>query len=299
MQDGDDFPKSTAELMSYEERRGERVFKSRSREKRVEAYAKAKALRAEMQQKATFFITPEFLPGFWLPQGLILVGGMSGHSKSTTAANVIAGLLEHESNRRVLVISNEENADSVLDRVSCIITNKSYSDVVRGKLPRNDLALVEHKSLELAGTIEVVCSDDEYDVTIIEDVEAVLRHASKEKLDMVVFDYLQATTSSRENPEMSSYEVLKRLGFFLKKFGQEAAVPVVTFCQLKPPTDGSHFINRVQGDHTIYNHAFVVMEIKPDFATSTTRVTIQKDRYGPNSGKDIVLNYQNGKYSLP
>lgn len=274
-----------------------RPYVSKSKEARIAAYKKNKALRAQILENRIPFISPNFDPDFFLCQGMTIVGAKSGESKSTTCANVIAGFIKHSPGKKVIVITNEEGPDAVIDRVSCILHKKNYIELYKGRISNRDRDLIETTSINLTDTIEIV-DDSTWDMACLEDVIAVLESAAKNKLHMVVLDYLQTVTYSRDEPQLESYQVSKRLGLFLKDYGRRVGVPVIVFAQLKPKTDGGAIQDRVQNDKTIYNHAFNVIEVIPNFDTLVTEFIIHKGRFELKQGKKIVMKFVGGRYEM-
>ena len=274
-----------------------RKYRPKDKDARVASYQKSRALREEIRKKRIPFITPNFLPDFFLCQGMILVGGLSGKGKSTAAANVLAGYLKSNNNGTAIVITNEENTDSIYDRVSCILCGVSYVDFLHHKLKIDDESMVIDTSLELTKQIEVV-EDEDWDMSYIEDVQSVLEHAASSGVGMVIIDYYQTINASRKDPHAESYMVLKRLGFYLKDYGRKYGIPVVVFAQLNPSGETSELQSRVQNDRTVFNHAFTVIEIVPDFETNLTTFIMHKDRFSNNSGREVIMKYDRGRYIM-
>lgn len=272
-------------------------YVAQSVEERKQQYLESMAVRADALAKRIPFISPEFLPNFYLCQGLILLGGMSGNGKSTLGANIIAGYLKNDENATVLVISNEENTDSIYDRVSCIMLSLSYTSYFNKTLPEIDRQSVIELSLHLTARIEVV-NDSDYDTSDYQVVKAILAHAAENKRGMILLDYFQTITSSSDRPEQESFAILKRLGFHLKKYGKEHAVPVIALAQLNEASEGRTMQSRVQNDKTIYNHAFIAVELCPDFETGETVFKVHKDRFWGHTGKEITMKYNQGRYVL-
>lgn len=274
-----------------------RTYRPKTREQRKLEYASDKELRLRTIQSSMPFISPKFGPDFKMSQGLILVCARPGQSKSTTAANVVAGVLDADQNKKALVITNEETAEATYNRIACVQLRKRFIDLHRGKMHRADKELVEDHVGLLFDSVEVIAGNSEYDMTTLEDVKAVMNHAAQSDVGLVVLDYLQTVSFSRENEHWEPFQVSKNLGFFLKEFGRRARVPVVVFAQLKPNSEASEMQSRIQNDKTIYNHAFTVIEIVPDFETCVTSFVIHKDRFGSTKqGQEVQMKYKDGRY---
>lgn len=259
-------------------------------------YMSDREIRQKAIQASVPFIHRGFSPNYRLTQGLILVGALSGKSKSTTAANVVAGFLDHSS-RRAIVINNEELAGDAYDRISCIQLKTSFDRYRQGKLGTASKEEIQDQSGLLMDRVEVIAGDTRYDMTAAEDVISVLEYAADQKdVGLIVLDYYQTVSHSKENFEWDSYRVLKYVGDFLREYGRRSVVPVVVFAQLKPKSDAADMQSRIQNDRTIYNQAFSVIEIRPDFETMVTTFEIHKDRYWGNAGREIQMRYVDGRY---
>lgn len=272
-----------------------RPYKPKSSTARIEQYRKNKALRSKMLENRVPFIHPEFDTDFFLCQGMTIVCAMSGQSKSTTCANIITGFINHTPGKQIVVITNEEGPDAVIDRVSCLLHDQNYIDLYKGRMPQHTRELIERTSIDLSSYIEVV-DDPSWDMGCLEDVQSVLEHAAKSGVSLVILDYLQTVTYSRELPHLESFQISKKLGLYLKDYGKRVGIPVVVFAQLSPPREKAAVQDRIQNDKTIYNHAFNVIEVKPDFNTHITEFTIHKGRFELKQGKKILMQYKYGKY---
>lgn len=272
-----------------------RTYVPRSMAERVEQYRSEKQIRQEMLKRKTPFISSEISQDFYLSQGLILIGGISGKGKSTLAANMIHGYLRTKQAAPALVITNEETTEAVLNRAACVELGINFFDFQKGKLHAPAMAKVEETALKLADRVLVV-DDPAFDMTVLEDVQSVLMYAAQSNAGVVILDYLQTVAVSRENPALEPVQVSKKLGLFLKDFGRKVAMPVIVFAQLKTESDNSEFKDRVENDRTMYNHCFQVIEIVPDFENLITKFKILKDRFGHCQTKVMEARYDNGIY---
>ncbi len=273
-----------------------RIYEQKDRAGRIEQYRESKATRLAIRQNRVPFISKSFLPGMWLSQGLIVVGAKSGRAKSTTASNVLAGFLSTVPDRTAIVVSNEEATDAVYERTACVLLQISYTDYFGGKAdPRKERAIEECVADFIIPRVEVV-EDGKFDMSYIDDVQAVLETAAVDRVGLVLVDYLQCITQSRQQPDAESFQISKRLGLYLKDYGKKHGVPVVCFAQLGPGGDGSTMFERVQNDKTFCNHAFLAIEIEPDFETLTTKFKVHKDRFSGHTGKEVVCDFVGGRY---
>jgi predicted ATP-dependent serine protease len=275
-----------------------RIYEQKDQNGRISQYRDSRAIRRAIRANRVPFISKTFLPGLWLSQGLALVGAKSGRAKSTTASNVLAGFLRAVPNRSAIVVSNEEATDAIYERTACILLGMNYIHLARGELsPKEEREIEECIIKHIIPRVEVV-EDGKFNMSYIEDVQSVLETAASDKVGLVVVDYLQCITQSRIHPEMEAFQVSKKLGLYFKEYGKQYGVPVVCFAQLSDGASGADFAGRVQNDKTIYNHAFLAIEIEPDFDTCTAKFRVHKDRFFGHTGKEVVMDFKGGAYEM-
>jgi len=235
-----------------------------------------------------------------LRMGVTVIGGCTGKGKSTCSANLLADFFNRYPTKQALVITNEEVSADVLDRIACVHLQTDFYKYRDGVVPQEVEERVEEAAQQLFERIEVV-SSSKVDMTCLEDVIDVLVFAaSKDYINLVVVDYLQTVTWSRECRELNAYEVSKRLGIFLKDYGRKISIPVAIFAQIQPaPSSESEWVpdfsTRIQGDKTFVNHCIMAIEIIPSFKDLTTQFYIHKDRYGSTQGSRLLFNYERGR----
>lgn len=275
-----------------------RIYEQKSAEQRVEQYRTARGVRRAIRQNRVPFISKSFLPGLWLSQGLIVVGAKSGRAKSTTASNVLAGFLRSVPDKTAIIVSNEEATDAIYERTACVLLEMNYIEMAKGSLsPKEESAIEQCISEFIIPRVEVV-EDGKFDMSYEEDVVSVLETAAHDKVGLVIVDYHQCITQSRLKPESESFQVSKRLGIYLKDYGKRYGVPVIDFVQLSSGAEGADFAARVQNDKTLFNHAFLAVEIEPDFETLTTKFKVHKDRFFGHTGKEVVMDFKGGRYEV-
>lgn len=273
-----------------------RIYEQKDTEERLQQYRTSRALRKEIRSNRIPFMSRSFLPGLWLSQGLIVVGAKSGRAKSTTASNVLAGFLRSMPEKPALVISNEEATDAVYERTACVLLELNYTEYFNGKADsRKERAIEECVADFIIPRVEVV-EDGKFDMSYIDDVQAVLETAAADRVGLVLIDYLQCITQSRQAPDAEAFQISKKLGLYLKDFGKKHGVPVICFAQLGPGGEGATMFERIQNDKTFCNHAFLAIEIEPDFETLTTKFRVHKDRFSGHTGKEVVCDFVGGRY---
>jgi predicted ATP-dependent serine protease len=273
-----------------------RTFTSKSVSHRESQYEKDRILRQTALSRRLSFISHDFDSIYQLTQGLVLVGARSGHAKSTTTACLVASFLQQTPTDSAIVISNEESSEAVLNRIACVLLKKNFKALHYNTMSQREQAQVRAKVTEIIPRVEVV-DDDAWDMTCLEDVQAVLEFAAKSSARIVIIDYLQTVAFSKERKDLTDVQVSKLLGLYLKDYGKRVGIPVVAFAQLKPEAEGSkNFSDRVQNDRTMYNHAFSAIEIVPDFKNRTTKFIFHKNRFGTEQGATLTLKFVDGRY---
>lgn len=261
------------------------------------SYATDNELRRRALASTTPFITSAIQSTFKLSQGMTLVCGVSGQGKSTASANILAGYLASNPDKKALVVTNEETAEAVYNRVACIRLNKNFFALHQGRLSDKDEAEIAEEVERLFSKLIVDAGNTTYDMSMIEDVKSALEHAASGEYGLAILDYLQTVSESREDPSMEPVQVSKELGFYLKRYGRRVPIPVVVFVQLRPNSDASELKLRIENDRTIHNHAFTVIEVVPNFETKTTIFKIEKSRFMPEcQGEELEFVFNNGRY---
>ena len=276
-----------------------RIYTQKNVDQRREKYNEAREVRQAIKRARIPFISRYFLHNFYLSQGLIVVGAESGRAKSTTCSNLLHGFLQ-SSQKKAIVISNEEATDAIYERTACIALKKDYTRFFSGQLsPRDEALVVECVNDAIIPRVEVV-EDGAFDMSYLEDVQAVLDSAaSNQTIDgvgIVLIDYLQIITQSRKEPNLASFEISKKLGLYLKDYGKKFGVPVVCMVQLHSTSRGPTMAERIQNDKTFFNHGFACIEVIPNFETLSTEFKIHKDRFFGSTGKIIACAFEGGRY---
>lgn len=279
---------------------GRRRYIPPSVEEIKNTYASNEILRLRALTENVPFITPE-IDEFKLTQGLIIVGGKTGQGKSTTLANIMAGFVQNRPPEdKAIIITNEESTEAVYSRIACVLLKTSFKSFYNDRLPKVEADKIKSVATSLIGRVVVEEGNGQFDMTCLEDVKDALVYAAEGGYKIATIDYFQTVTWSREFPQMSAVEVSKSLGFFFKDYGRKAPIPVIAFAQLRPSSDKTpeDFSARIQNDRTIANHAFINVEVIPDFEKKTTTFKIWKDRHGFSQGKEYEFYFNGGKYEL-
>jgi hypothetical protein len=154
---------------------------------------------------------------------LVLVGAMTGHGKSTTSANLTESLIG--ANKRVLVITNEEIAIDVYNRIACLRLNYNYAEF-KNFTDEQHMALMKIRA-ELLPLVRVIDNNTgpKNLTTNIEGIRHILESCIRttEKTgtmpyDAILIDYYQNVGFSLKNPNKEKHKVLADLSNFLDDF---------------------------------------------------------------------------------
>lgn len=276
-----------------------------------EEYGKKLSLRSNefieaAQEKMTFIMpTEEFdLTVPFYKKNLIGIGAVSGEGKSTCSANIALGVLRQR--KKVLVISNEENAEDVYNRVIALGKGWHYGnhdkispeqkDEYAKLIPvyvKNGLTVIDQNSFE---GIERL-------TTSIEGLRALSRKLINDAntgnhFDVVIFDYYQPYGHSIENPGKDGWKNLEEATEILEVLRKSYPAPIVVMFQLKPGSEESGKIwkERIEGSKSISNRLTCCFEIKAKKSESTTEWILHKSRYNAFPSGSFQTGWDRGMY---
>lgn len=277
------------------EKKSGRKFTPPTEEALLEMYDFDEKMRERALQAQIPFISED--TGFILYPGLVMIGGVSGRGKSTLAANIIAGFLKTRTSGQALVISNEESLGSIYNRVACIMLELSFFKFHNGRYPDKTKEAVRNAAREVLRRVKI-CQVAGWDMSVMEDVQAMLEYAAESSAALALADYYQTVNTSRREPHLESFGVHKRFGFWLKDYARKVPMPIVMFAQLKTDSEEKEIKDRIENDRTIVNHAFQVLEVVPDFDAQNSTFKMHKDRFGGQTNKDITMTYREGRFEM-
>jgi predicted ATP-dependent serine protease len=228
-------------------------------------------------------------------RNIIFVAAKTGTGKSTTSANITLQAIRQ--NKRVLVITNEENPTDILNRIIFNLRGWHYSD--HRKITPEQQAEMDKMYPLLNQRISIV--DDGSNgvggtTTTLEGIEAILSTLKQEevKYDVIIIDYIQNIISSLKIPSLDQWKVIDRVGKMLDQFKSHYNAPIIVMSQLKE--GDAPFKERIEKCKSFLNSVTCAIEIDTDFEAKTTSWTIRKARFNGTNGKVITTGFDKGRY---
>lgn len=242
----------------------------------------------------------------WFRKNLIFIGAKTGEGKSTAIANIILGTISHPDPitgrpRRVLVLTNEEKAEDVYNRVTCLI--KGWAYVNHNQFTDEQRKIFKEYMAKLMA-LGLVVVDNGYggvpgNTTTIEGVRNVFEriHADPIKFDAILIDYYQNVRSSKLNPRMNQFEVQEEFANLCDRYKNLYPAPILVVGQVKPPdAQDTPFEVRVKGSKEISVKATVTIEMMADRKMRRTAWHCHKGRFTESVGQSFFTGYDKGRF---
>ncbi len=227
---------------------------------------------------------------------LYLIGAISGHGKSTTAANVSFPL--YQQNKKVLVIANEEVKHHVLGRIACLELGLDFNMWRNAKMDRDTRRRVDLLLPKVEKYVHVLGTDQQKRVSTMEGLQTVLEAVKDTDYSCILIDYFQNISSSVEVPSLERQQVLYHMRDYLNSYVTRAKMPVVLFVQLMPLPPNSQsrqFEARIKWCRGIYEAATTAIEIVRIKSENKSMFVIDKDRFGM-ADVSIECKFDSGRY---
>lgn len=237
-------------------------------------------------------------------KNLILVGGVTGDGKSTTAANIIATvfrqLTKEGRRRRVLVLTNEEKTEDVYNRVLCLM--KGWSYVNHDKFTDEQIKFFNDSYKHIRQFITVVDNTYGGSFGVTSTLEGICRVFDNllqkgEFYDAIIIDYYQNVQHSQDDPRLNEYEVQRLLAKRLDQYKNIYPAPIVVLAQVRPTDDSNTpFKIRIEGSKMISNVCTCSIELIPNKQERRTDWIIHKSRFNEAVGITIQTGFDRGKH---
>ena len=232
---------------------------------------------------------------------LILIGAETGQGKSTCVSNIILTALRN--GKRILVLTNEQNATDFYNTVSCYILGIPYTD--HASFSPEIIQKFEDNIEFFGKSGRLTIIDDTFGgstgvTTTIEGIQGIFENliANREYYDLVILDYYQSVHLSSRNPKLTEWDVQRNLGNLLDTYKNVYPAPIVLMAQVKPQGEDENvpFKVRLEGVKAILNRATFSMEMVADKQNLKTEWLIEKSRFSSSQGSKIVTGYDRGRF---
>lgn len=230
------------------------------------------------------------------PDKLFLLGDFTVTHNTTCSANIAYPLWQE--GKKVLWISNEENAEDIMMRIACLHMRYNFNEYKKGYMSQTNITECIKLFPEIAKFVHIF--DVGYKDGITTKIEGIINILEAAKADggysCILMDYFQLIKFSIDNPSRSTYQVLDDLRIYLMRYIKGCNTPVVLFAQLHSlgKRNNKDLDSRIKDGPTIYEAATVVMELLMDKENLTTEFVIHKDRFGL-AGNRIKMSFDRGK----
>ena len=232
---------------------------------------------------------------------LILIGAETGQGKSTCVSNIILTALRN--GKRILVLTNEQNATDFYNTVSCYILGIPYTD--HANFSAETIKKFEDNIEFFGKSGRLTIIDDTFGgstgvTTTIEGIQGIFENliANREYYDLVILDYYQSVHLSSKNPKLTEWDVQRNLGNLLDTYKNVYPAPIVLMAQVKPQVEDENvpFKVRLEGVKAILNRATFSMEMVADKRNLKTEWLIEKSRFSSSQGMKITTGFDRGRF---
>ena len=241
-------------------------------------------------------------------KNLILIGAQTGFGKSTAVANIAFRIKEQMNPttgkpRTTLVITNEEQAEDVYNRVTSLAMGWSYTNHSSFTDEQTEVYRKAIPAWAAGGLITVI--DNTHGgshgvTTSLEGIESIFENllANKIYYDVVIIDYYQNIINSKRDQSMSENEVQARLSRMLERYKNIYPAPIVLMAQMKPQDreQRTPWQERIKGRKIIADCCTFITEMAANFENQTTEWTVWKSRFTQVVGKQFTTGWEKGRY---
>jgi hypothetical protein len=256
------------------------------------------------------FICDEFdslVPFF--RKNLVMVTSPSGKGKSTACANIIYTAMQKKNPitgkpYKIMVLTNEEAPEDVFNRLSCFIRGWTYTD--HDKFTDEQRAEFSKfiRIFTQKGNVTVI--GDVYEgvsgwTTSVEGIVKIFDNLIRDGNcpDVVILDYYQNVTRSREQPELNEYQVQRLLANEFDRIKNIFPGVITIMAQIDAPKDDEDttpYNFRFKGTKLIITKCTFICEIVAEYALLRSTWLVHKSRFTSAMGKKIITGFDRGRY---
>lgn len=156
---------------------------------------------------------------------MTVVGARPGTGKTTFALQIAENIASK--NKNVLFISMEMSAEQIIEKIIARKAHIGSNKIRRGNLEERELVKISETCIQIADLKMEIGTN----INTIQQIEIKARKMkSKEKLDLLVIDYLQLVKSQGKfgNREQEVADISRTL----KSIALELNIPIIALCQL-------------------------------------------------------------------
>lgn len=256
------------------------------------------------------FICSEFdnhVPFF--RKNLLLLMASTGSGKSTAVCNITYSAIKHRNpltskGYRVLILTNEEAPEDMLNRLTCFAKGWRYSNHNTFNDSQRDEFDKFIQIFAKKGNVTVI--GDKYAsingwTTTVEGVVQVFDNMIRDKdfYDIVILDYAQGVVRSRDNPSLNEYEAQRLLANEFDRIKNIYPGVIVVMAQadpLKDEDDTTPYNVRLKGSKLIVTKATFICEIIPEHKLLRSKWKIHKSRFTDSIGMEIFTGFDKGRF---
>lgn len=251
--------------------------------------------RAGKLDKAVYGPTAAFKEFMLLPPGFIsTIAAPSGNGKSTMVSNM-AYYMAFSLKKKVMIIANEEDAESYTSRLACLYANlnihKMHSQDYRSAMGD----ILRDAEYEVSKMIVIRDGSADLDeVRSVEGMESILNHMDKD-ISCLFIDYYQNINRSLKDTQLKEHECQAKFMDFLDNFKNTAQFPIVLMAQIRKDDGASDYEARMKGRKIIIDKStgFYEMVIEKEQRRSVFKC--HKDRWTNQVGEELFLGYSDGR----
>lgn len=256
------------------------------------------------------FICSEFdsiVPFF--RKNLVLITAASGQGKSTCVANIVFSAMKMKNPTtgkpyRILVLTNEEAPEDFYNRLTCFIKGWQYSnhdkfsDDQRSEFSKFIRVLTKNGNVTVIG--------DQFSsiggwTTSVEGVVQIFDNLirDQEEYDVVILDYYQNVTKSREQPDLNEYQVQRLLSNEFDRIKNVFPGVIVVMAQIDPlkdKDDTTSYNLRLKGTKLIITKSTFICEIIPEYKLFRSTWIVHKSRFTSSNGMRVITGFDRGRY---